>query len=290
MSRIAFLILLALLAIPNSSFAEPIELPQADGGILLLETPATRIVSLSPNLTELVYAAGAGHLLLATVEYSDYPEAAKALPRVGDAFRIDIEQIHQFSPDLILAWQSGNPAAAVAQLGDLGFRVWNIEIREPHEIADIIEGIGAATGTGAVTTVADEIRNRIASLKIRFESAETISYFYQIAAQPLYTVNGEHLISRGLSLCGGQNVFGDLLTLAPQVGLESVLNADPQLLIGPEIEGQPDPLEHWRSWPRVSAVNGDHFLLLHADSISRATPRFIDAIERACTMMETMRN
>ena len=267
-----------------------VELPQPDGSVLRLDSPASRIVSLSPHLTELVYAAGAGDLLAATVEYSEYPRQAKDLPRVGDAFRIDIERVHLYSPDLILAWQSGNPAAAMAQLADLGFTVWRIEIRDPAEIADVIENIGIVAGTQArAMEVSSKIRIKIKALKDRYGDAQGIPYFYQVAEQPLYTVNGEHLISRALSLCGGRNVFAELTSLAPQVGLEAVLTQDPLLLIGPEIEGQPDPLAHWRSWPRLRAVRNENFLLLPADSVSRATPRFVDAMELACNMMDTLR-
>lgn len=269
---------------------DAIELQQHDGSIVSLNSPASRIVSLSPHLTELVFAAGAGDRLAATVEYSEYPPEAIDLPRVGDAFRIDIEQVHLLSPDLVLAWQSGNPAAAIAQLDELGFNVWRIEIREPDQIADIIENIGKAAGTESVASaVAGNIRLKINALEAQHQSLGKIPYFYQVAAQPLYTVSGEHLISHGLSLCGGQNVFADLATLAPQVGLEAVLTADPQLLIGPDIDGQDDPLAHWHSWPRIEAVRDENYLLLPADAISRATPRFIDAIELACTMMDELR-
>lgn len=267
-----------------------IELPQADGSNLRIESPATRLIALSPHLTELVYAAGAGHLLAATVAYSEYPPEAVELPRVGDAFRVDTERIHLIAPDLILAWQSGNPAAALSQLTELGLSVWSIEIRQPDEIATTIEYIGKATGTSASATIAaDNIRFKIKELRSSFAQAERVSYFYQVASQPLYTVNGGHLISRSLDLCGGHNVFAQLPTLAPQIGLEAVLLADPDVLIAPNIEGHPDPLEHWKSWPRIRAVSQENYILLPADEISRATPRFVDAVELACTMMDDLR-
>lgn len=291
-SRLAVL-LLAIQFKTDSALAagaEPIELSQPDGSNLVLNAPAARIVSLSPHLAELVYAAGAGERLAATVEYSEFPPEAAALPRVGDAFRIDIERVHMLEPDLILAWASGNPDAAMARLDDLGFNVWRIEIREPGEIADMVEMIGRAAGTGqAASETAGEIRNKINAISSVGAGDGTISWFYQVAEQPLYTVNGEHLISRGLELCGGRNVFAGLATLAPQIGIEAVLTEDPRLLIGPDIKGQPDPLAHWRSWPRMRAVREDNFLLLDADAISRATPRFIDALVQACTMLDKLR-
>jgi iron complex transport system substrate-binding protein len=270
--------------------AGPIMLQQADGNVLELLRPATRLVTLSPHLAELVFAAGAGDRLAATVEYSNYPPEAAQLPRVGDAFRIDIERIHLLDPDLILGWQSGNPPAALQQLEELGFTVWTIEILRPIEIADTVESIGRASGTQAVATgVASDLRQRIDALRRNHSQSAGISYFYQVAAQPLYTVNGQHLISRGMALCAAENVFADLPGLAPQISLESVLVANPLVLMAPEIEGQSDPLAQWQDWPRLQAVNQNNFMLLPADAISRATPRFLDAVELACSMLDDLR-
>jgi iron complex transport system substrate-binding protein len=122
-----------------------IELPQANGGVLELPAPVNRIVTLSPHLTELAFAAGAGARIVATVAFSEYPAAAADIARVGDAFRLDIERIVSLKPDLVIAWQSGNPQAAVAQLGALDIAVWSVEIREPAEIPDMVEASGRRT-------------------------------------------------------------------------------------------------------------------------------------------------
>ena len=270
---------------------EPIELRQSDGSTIRLEAAASRLVTLSPHLAELVFAAGAGDLLVATVAYSNFPPEVTSLPQVGDAFRVDVERIHQLKPDLILAWQSGNPPNALAQLQQLGFSVWILEILSPEEIADAVEAIGRASGTEAYAgAVASELRERIGDLEAAHAQDQPVRYFYQVAAQPLYTVNGQHLISRGLALCAGENVFADLPGLAPQIGLEAVLMADPAALIAPEISGQPDPLEQWADWPRLQAVQQGNLLLLPADAISRATPRFFDAVELACSMLDDLRH
>jgi iron complex transport system substrate-binding protein len=270
--------------------SDPIVLSQADGGKLVLEAPASRLITLSPHLAELVFAAGAGPRLVATVAYSNFPPEVTDLPLVGDAFRVDIERIHQLKPDLILGWQSGNPPSALAQLVELGFSVWTIEILQPGEIADAVQAIGRASGTEAQANVmANDLRGRINQLRKAHAQREPVSYFYQVAARPLYTVNGQHLISRGLALCAGENVFADLTGLAPQIGLEAVLLADPMALIAPEISDLPDPLAQWADWPRLRAVQQGNLLLLPADAISRATPRFLDAVELACSLLDDLR-
>lgn len=289
--RSAFVACLVLAVSPApADEPNPIALPQAGGGELVLEAPATRLVTLSPHLAELVFAAGAGDLLAATVAYSDYPPAASNLPRVGDAFRIDAERIHLIDPDLVIGWQSGNPAEALSHLSDLGFNVWVLEILTPGGIAEAVEAIGRATGTQATARdVSRDLQARIGRLAHRYAERRPVRYFYQVAARPLYTVNGEHLISRGLGLCAGENIFADLTGLAPQLGLEAVLLADPEALIAPRIEGQENPLEHWKAWPRLQAVRKENLLLLPADAISRATPRFLDAVELACAMLDDLR-
>ena len=275
-----------LLTCCSFSVAAEIRLDQADGAILTLASPATRVVTLSPHLTELVFAAGAGDRLIATVEYSEYPAAAASIPRVGDAFRLDIERIIALRPDLVIAWDSGNPRPAIAQLRTLGVPVWSVEIREPGEIAVVLEAIGAATGlSGLAQGEAVKIRQRLREMSRRYEGVRVLEYFYQVGEKPLFTINDDHLISKGLKLCGGHNVFDEEPGLAFQVGYESVIVANPDALFAPHIENMPDPLAAWREWPAMRAVRQDALFLLPADPISRATPRFLDSLELACKLL-----
>ena len=282
--------LFALLAgLPAVSRAG-IDLAAADGTTVTLEAPAERLVTLSPNLAELVYAAGAGDRLLATVEYSDYPPAAARLPRIGDAFRLDIEAIVAYRPDLVIAWGSGNPSAALGQLEQLGLAVWSVEIRSPAGIADTLRRIGAATASsGPAERAAQRLEQRLAALRRTYVGVAPLDYFYQVDRRPLFTINGEHLISQGLALCGGRNIFAQQPGLAFQVAHEAVITADPAALFAPFTAGRGDPLADWRHWPSMRAVRHDALFLLPADSISRATPRWFDALELACTLLHGLR-
>lgn len=290
MLRTTFLVALVLSGTALPAGASDIHLPQADGSPLRLAAPAERIVTLAPHLAEGVFAAGAGPRLLATVEYSEYPPAAADMPRIGDAFRLDIERIVALQPDLVIAWDSGNPRQAVAQLRDMGLAVWSVEIRTPAGIADFIEDVGRATDrSAAAKPVARELRRRLADLGARYEGATPVSYFYQVDVKPLFTINGEHLISRGLALCGGVNIFASEPGLAFQTSRESVIVADPRALLAPFLDGEADPLAAWRAWPGMRAVREEALLLLPADEISRATPRFLDSLELACKLMHGLR-
>ncbi len=267
-----------------------ITLPQANGEVVHLPASAERIITLAPNLAELVFAAGAGEQLVAVVEYSNFPQQVKTLPRVGDAFRIDLERVIGLQPDLIIAWQSGNPQTALQKLQQLGFTVWQVEITRPEEIADVVENIARATGTEEHgKQIAKQLRGRLTKLKQQNSEKPPLSYFYQIAARPLYTINGQHIISRSLEVCGAVNVFSDLSALAPQVSRESVILADPQAMIAPEIPGELPALNVWRDWPQLRAVETAALLYLPVDEISQATPRLLDSIELACKLLDGVR-
>jgi len=247
------IVFLFLLAFSMQSLAG-ISLPQADGSSLELNAPAERLLTLSPHLAELVFAAGAGENLVATVEYSEYPEAAASVPRIGDAFRIDVERVLALSPDLVIAWDSGNSGQ-----------------------------------TQTASIAAANFQLRLNKLSSRNASHQTLDYFYQVDENPLYTINGEHLISKGLSLCGGHNIFHDLPGLAFQVTHESVIVADPVAMFAPVQDSEPNPLAAWLDWPGMQAVSGNALFMLPADKISRATPRLLDALEIACSLLDGLR-
>jgi iron complex transport system substrate-binding protein len=288
-TRLARWLLTLLATLPTVGQAA-IELTQPDGATLTLDAPAQRLITLSPHLAELVYAAGAGEFLLATVEYSDFPDAAKRLPRVGDAFRLDVEAIVAHRPDLVIAWGSGNPDAALTQLAGLGLNVWAVEIRSPGEIAGTLRRIGAAAATNEpAKRAARDLERRLATLEQNYAGATPLDYFYQVDRRPLFTINGQHLISQGLALCGGRNIFADQPGLAFQVAHEAVITADPAALIAPFTEGRGDPLADWRQWPSMRAVRDEALFRLPADTISRATPRWFDSLELACTLLHGLR-
>jgi iron complex transport system substrate-binding protein len=281
-----------LVAFSPVAAASPVELTQADGSVLRLEAPAQRLVTLSPHLAELVFEIGAGKLLVGTVSYSDHPPEARDLPKVGDAFRIDLERMLSLKPELVIAWDSGNPGPALDALDGLGLAVWRTEVRELEELARLLEDLGRATARVAgAEAAAGTLRDRIERLDRRYRSSAPVSYFYQVSERPLYTLSGQHLVSRALALCGGRNIFSNLTTLAPQVTRESVLQADPEVMLAGRMvrEGGPGPLDAWRDWPRLQAVRHGQLHYVDADRMNRATPRMLDSVERACGLFEDWR-
>ena len=283
-----FIVLVGLSTADGAESA--ISLLQANGETLILPGPAARIITLAPNLAELVFAAGAGGKLEAVVEYSNFPAQVRKIPRVGDAFRVDLERIIEIAPDLVIAWRSGNPQTALQKLEQLGMNVWQIEITRPEEIAEAVRNISLAAGTenyGAAA--ARQLQEKLTRLKLNNANKTTVDYFYQISARPLYTISGQHIISRSLEVCGAHNVFSDLPTLAPQISRESVILANPQAMIAPEAQDDDPALDVWLDWPQLRAVQDGTMLYLPADEISQATPRLLDSIDLACKLLDDVR-
>jgi iron complex transport system substrate-binding protein len=261
------------------------------GTTLRLQQPAQRIVSLAPHITENLYAAGAGTKLVGAVEYSDYPEAAKRVRRVGDYARPDLEAIVALKPDLVLTWQSGNADAVVGKLKSLGLNVYQAQPDRLEDIPASIEAIGRLAGTEAVAgAAAASFRQRLATLRKQYATQAAVPVFYQAWHQPLLTVGGEQIISDVIRLCGGNNIFAALPTMAPTVSLEAVLAADPEAIVASGMGyDTPIGLDDWRRWKQLKATARGNLFFVPADLMQRATPRLLDGAEQLCRHLETAR-
>lgn len=251
--------------------------------------PAQRIVSLAPNLTELAFAAGAGERIVATVEFSDRPEAARRIPRIGNAFRVDLERLLELEPDLVLVWESGTPKQTVERIHALNLRVVSFETLRLEHVADVVRAIGKLAGTDAIADdVAAKFERDVRALREEFRGRSAVSVFVQVNDRPLYTVNGKHIISEILGMCGGRNVFEGLAELAPAIGIESVIAADPQVIISTD-DTVPDAAAAWRQWRHVAAVKNGNVFTLRSDDIARATLRLTDGARETCRTLDTAR-
>lgn len=262
------------------------------GNAVRLARPAQRIVSLAPHATELLFAAGAGAQVVGAVQWSDYPREAQQIPRVGAYTSPDLERIVALRPDLVVAYHSGNEPRVLERLRALGLTLYVSEIRTLEQVAATIERLGALAGTDAAARQAGAaFRERWSRLRSRYAGQRQVSVFYQIWDRPLMTINGAHLISRVMELCGGRNVFHDLGALTPILNLESVLAADPQAIIsGGMGEPRPEWVEQWRQWTQLRAVQNNHLFFMQADLLQRPTPRLLEGAERLCGMLDRVRS
>lgn len=256
-----------------------------------LDKPAQRIISFSPGATELLFAAGAGEQIVAAVTFSDYPEAAKSLPRIGSYDRLDMEAVIAARPDLIVAWKEGNPREQVAQLREMGLPIYHGDQRDFEDIASTIQRLGILAGTeNEAARAAGDFMRRIDNVRTNYANAAPVSTFYQVWVNPLMTANDRHFIGHAIRLCGGKNIFGDLKRLTPRIGKEAVLAADPEVIIAGGM-GEDDPgwLNDWRPYKNLQAVRRDNLFFVPPSTLQRPSPRLIQGINYLCEHLDTAR-
>ena len=259
------------------------------GATIRLTQPARRIITLTPHLTELAFAAGAGANLAGVARFSNYPEAARALPVVSDAGQFDTELLLTLKPDLVLAWKNGTPATVVARLESVGLTVFVAEFARLEDVTRGIEAIATLAGTlSAGVHARDAYSARLQALRARRYSGPPVRVFYEIWPQPLMTVNDGHIISDVVTLCGGVNIFGALRPLTPEVSRESLLAARPEVALGgSSAETAAGFAARWRGLPSpLGAIPAHH---IAPDLIQRPTPRLLEGARLVCAHLDAMR-
>ncbi|MFP3604817.1 cobalamin-binding protein [Paraburkholderia sp. SIMBA_053] len=266
------------------------------GAVLTLPAPAQRVISLAPHITELLYAAGGGAKIVGAVSYSDYPPQAQQLPRVGDNKSLDLERIVALKPDLIVVWRHGNAQRQLDRLRELHIPLF---FSEPHHLDDVavsLTKLGELLGTSPTAdAAAAAYRRDIARLRAQYADRPAVSVFYQVWDQPLMTLNGEHMVSDVIELCGGRNVFAKLQPLVPTVSTEAVLAANPQAIVTAAPGAtKPDTtlpqLGAWRAWPRLSAVANNNLFSIDGDLINRPAPRIALGAKQMCEDLDLARS
>jgi len=262
-----------------------------DGQTLVLPAPARRIVSLAPHLTELLFAIGAGERVVGAAAYSDHPPAARALPRIGDSALLDLERIVALKPDLIVVWRDGNSAQQLDRLATLKLPVYASQIRRLADIESTMRRLGALAGTAATADAAAErFAAAVTQLRATYAQRAPLRVFYQIWHRPLLTVNGQHLISEALQLCGASNVFADLKPLTPTVSEEAVLLADPDAIVTGSVDPNgPDNLDGWRRLNALRATRNGHLLVVNPDTLHRQSDRVLEGARELCEKLDGVR-
>jgi iron complex transport system substrate-binding protein len=258
------------------------------GQTLELSRPPQRIISLTPHLTELAFAVGAGAQLVGADSASDFPHAARSLPRVGDYSRISFERILALKPDLVLVWVGGNRAADIHGLKKMGLPVLHTRghpaRRRGAPAAPDRAGERTRRGGGGRGAGVFRAAGRAA---VRDGRQPPVSVFYQVWDRPLMTVGGSHWISDALALCGARNVFADLRGLAPVVSREAVLRRAPELIVGGS--DAPGLRRQWQRFDGLPAVKKQAFVQVDADLLHRPTPRLVEGVAELCAAVAPYR-
>ena len=246
-----------------------------------------RVVTLAPHLTELMFAVGAQDKLVGVSEFSNYPPAAQDLPRIGNAFRVDQEALALVKPDLVLAWDGGTPQHVIAELTERGFAVEVIQSGGLDGVPGALRQLGNLVGrTAEAGIVALDFERQLAAMREQYRDRPAIRVFYQVSLRPLYTVNGRHYISELIELCGGINIFSDLNDLAPLVGVEAVIDRDPEVLLAAVSAAEDANFAEWSRWESLAANRFANHFTVPGDLIARPTPRLLAAGASVCNALD----
>lgn len=260
-----------------------------DGKQVTLQKPAQRVIAMAPHVTEMLFAAGGGDKIVGTVTYSDYPEAAKKLPKVGDNRQVDMERIASLKPDLIVIWMHGSSERQIDTLRKLGVPLFHSEPKKLADIPDNMQRLGQLLGTEAIADKASaEWRDKLAALTAQYAKRPPVRVFYQVWDKPLYTLSGNHIISDVMRVCGGENVFASLKITAPVVDVEGVLREDPEAVFA-TAEKNYGGVDLWRPYKNMKAVKHDNLFTLDGDLLNRSGPRLIQGTALLCEKLELAR-
>ncbi len=288
--RISVLSIAALIAFVPMAWSG-IQVMDYLGREVRLDEPAKRIVALAPHIVENLFSAGAGGQIIGAVDYCDYPKEALSIPRVGAISTYSLETIVSLKPDLVVIWGSGSAKKVMDKLISLGF---NVYASSPHVLDDVARSIrdfGVLTGNEALAEQsARSFEEKMARLRARYSAQRSVGTFYQVWDEPMQTINDKAFISDVIKLCGGHNVFGDAISSAPKISVESVLQRNPEAIVASGMqEERPDWLDAWKKWKGILAVEKGNLFYVPPDIIQRHTARIAEGAEILCEQLDSAR-
>lgn len=253
--------------------------------------PAQRIIALAPHIVESLYDIGAGERIVGTVDYADFPEQALDIPRIGGYYGVQIEKVLALEPDLIIVWKTGNKAEDIERLQSLGLPLAFSDPKDIDGVADELRLFGRLTGLEkSAELVAKKFESDLLNIQQEYKNKPSIAAFYQLWSEPLMTVNKNTWIHQLLTTCGANNVFADNLTDYPQIGMENVLVAKPDVIIMPDEKAdKPQPKINWKKWPIIPAVKNERFMTVNADLIHRFSRRMLIGLNDMCVKLDRLR-
>jgi|MDTC01.3.fsa_nt_gb iron complex transport system substrate-binding protein len=252
--------------------------------IVQLEAPAGRIISLAPHLTELLFSLEVGEQIVGTSRYSDYPPAASQIQVIGDAFSVNVETVVNLKPDVIFAWSTGGANRAIESLRKLGYAIYLNEAKTFQGIGKTLVAMSKLVGKERQgLELEGQFQNRIEGIREANAGFPSPRVFFQISDQGLYTVNGQHLIGQAINICNGENVFAEQTIAVPLVSKESIVAADPDVIV--ISKPHPESVSPWEKRWNSYAGYGAKLRWIDPGLISRPSLRMLDGIEQLCGLI-----
>lgn len=279
-------ICIALLLLSHSLYAA-CSVTDDTGKSIATNKPARRIVSLAPDLTEILFVIDGGERVIGVVGGSDYPSRARSIIQIGSYSGIDLERIIALRPDLIVTW-SKTFSRQLAVLEKFGIPIYTTQPRRLEDIPRTMKNLGCLTGLEKVANQeANKFSHRLTTLRQHYHTQKPVTVFYQIGSYSLITINKDSWINQVIELCGGHNVFAGAKFIAPEVSWEAVVAANPQVIIS---DAKDDNWKkNWEAWSEISAVKNHLLFKVNPDLLDRAGPRLVDGAELICRDLQVAR-
>ena len=257
--------------------------------VLLIPTTALadlRLVVLSPDLTENIFALGKGDAVVGRVSSADYPDDVLNVPVIGDYQSLDAEAIVKLDPDYVLAWKGGNSERQLTYLESLGLQLVRIKGDTLEDIPYQLTELGQLLQAEAeADNLIAEYHRRLANSAVNVEQPKRV--FYQLWSDPILTLNAQSVVSETIEHCGGVNIFKERPEMAPQVSIESVISHNPELILASD--GLPDAWqEEWQQWSFIDAVKHQKLYKINSDYLHRLTMRTLDGVDEVCEILNSL--
>ncbi|MBI5197392.1 MAG: cobalamin-binding protein [Nitrospirae bacterium] len=244
--------------------------------------PPHRIVSLAPNLTEILFAVGLDREIVGVTQYCNFPEEARKKPRVGGVVNPGLESIVRLRPDAVFAVRGFNPPETLAGVRRLGIPVYEFQFFELQDVFHAILKIGGITGHPSdARLVVSRMQSKLDALSAAPVPARKPRVLYVISEQPSLSAGPGSFIHDVIQRAGGENVMGDALTSYPFFNLEEVVRRNPEVILFSSEIGEPREafLARWGRWHQIAAVSSKRVYEVNSDLINRPGPRIVDGIE-----------
>ena len=276
----------SLVFAPTPVVAQPQAVVDDTGARVPLAVPARRIVSLSPGATEMLFAAGAGDRIVATITGADEPAAARRIERIGDANALVFPRLRELKPDVVVVWKDLVAPGILESLAKMKLPVYTVTLRRFEDLPRTVRRLGALAGTAAAAEKeAIAIERRVAALPPR-AAAPTQRVYYMMLDSPLYTVGSRHLVDDAIRRCGGRNIFDDIDFPAPIVEFEEIRKRNPDVIVmtAPPVTAR-GWRERWQPFKEVAAVRDGRVYAFQEPRLDRMGPSAISAVEGLCTVL-----
>ncbi|MFB3894962.1 MAG: cobalamin-binding protein [bacterium] len=281
-SKIYLLTFGIILLLAASVSAAPKFTDEIGRQITLNHFPPQRIISVAPNITEILFALGLEKQIVGVTDFCDYPAAAKSIPKIGGFSNPNLEKIISLKPDLVVITADSNQDAMTKQLWQLKVPVYIINSQTIFGIMTTIRKLGEVTGTNTTANnLTQQLEHRIELVHLKVKALPKPKVLFLWSEKPLITAGQGTFTDNLIELAGGINIAQASKIKYPKYSLEEIIRQQPEVIIIANMQNQIDAsvYSRWQQWSQIPAVRNHRVFSINSDLMARPSPRIIDGLE-----------